>query len=158
MFLFLLPLHLFSSGLQKPPGREAINTSGQGAVQLSFVLVKRTWPGNQIQHLPFQHCLFPSHRTTNPEQGVHSLLAEWVNHPFKDPSQLKCLLIVLQWPAITLTSSLWQIRSYMNQSCFLHLLPPPFHSHNHTKLRATVPAIPAPQNPDSPGHGIPALF
>lgn len=71
----LLPLPLFSSGLQKLPGREAIKTSGQVAIFSSHsLLMKRTWPGNWVQYPPFPHCLSVSHQTPKPEQGVYFLV------------------------------------------------------------------------------------
>lgn len=96
--------------------------------------MKSTWPGNQVQHAPFPHCLSLPHQTTETWAGslLLSLQNEWTTLS-KTPSSSNVLLITLRWLAITTTSLLWQIRSSRIWPCFPQLLPLP-HSYKRPKL------------------------
>lgn len=147
----LLPLPLFSSGLQKPPGREAIKTSEQVAIFSSHsLLVKRTWPGNWVQYPPFPTLplRFPPNPWTWAGSSLPCLKNEWTTLS-NTASSSNFLLIILKWLVITLLAMANQI---LHDLALLSRTPTshPFTQthHAHMPLRAIAPAVPAPQDAD----------
>lgn len=162
-----LPLPLFSSGLQKPPGREAIKTSEQNAIfNCHVLLVKRTlaWEPGSVPPFRTPPLPFPANYWIWVENSLPSLKNGWTTLS-KTPSGSNFLLIILQWPVVTLSSLPRETRSYMiwpysplilpfspSDTTLLAQMPPV-----HPSLRALVTPSTS-ENADCPGHCTPVSF
>ena len=104
----MVPLPLATSSfllwtLETTRRKRQKNTSGQAAMFNShFLLVKE--PGLEIRfNVSLSDAASPlPTKLLTLSRELTSFSAKWVNHPRKDSFQLKFLLTILQWPAVTL--------------------------------------------------------